>query len=249
MSGCVAILINKKSMTHVRNVEAFTRVVNFCTGYGGKYNPGHPNLRMDALTALVAAAHQSLEQVIAAKAHFDNEVNYRKQVFAQLPKLASSVLRTLEASGASEEKLKDARAFVQNLQGRVKPDSKEPVAETAEPVSKRSRLQLAYVSRADWFARLVEAVLGEPQYEAFEPLLSKAGLVQHLRHLQQLNRQVDEARVKWSQARLQRNEVLYRSGNSVARVMQAVKKYLRAIFGLNSEEYVQVKGIAFTKMT
>ena len=170
-------------------------------------------------------------------------------MLGQLPKLESSVLRTLEASGASEEKLKDARAFVQNLQGRVKPDSKEPVAETAEPVSKRSRLQLAYVSRADWFARLVEAVLGEPQYEAFEPLLSKAGLVQHLRHLQQLNRQVDEARVKWSQARLQRNEVLYRSGNSVARVMQAVKKYLRAIFGLNSEEYVQVKGIAFTKMT
>ncbi len=233
-------------MTHVRNVEAFTRTVTFCTGYGGKYNPGRPNLRLDALTALVAAAHQSLEHVIAAKAHFDNEVNYRKQVFAQLPKLASSILRTLEASGASAEKLADARTFVQNLQGRVKPVPKEPAVAAGETLEKRSRLQLAYVSRADWFARLVEAVQSEPQYEANEPPLSKAGLVQHVQHLQQLNQRVYEARVRWSNARVQRNEVLYRGSHSVAKVLQAIKKYLRAIFGLNSEEYAQVKNLKFT---
>ena len=32
-------------MSHIKNVDAYSRLVGLCTGYGGKYNPGQQNLQ------------------------------------------------------------------------------------------------------------------------------------------------------------------------------------------------------------
>jgi len=71
-------------MTHVKNAEAFSRLVDFCTGYGGTYNPGRQSLHIEVLVAQLSATRQAMQQVITAKAAFDNEVNFRKQVFDRL---------------------------------------------------------------------------------------------------------------------------------------------------------------------
>jgi hypothetical protein len=33
-------------MTHVKNAEAFAKIVDLCTGLGGIYNPGRQTLQM-----------------------------------------------------------------------------------------------------------------------------------------------------------------------------------------------------------
>ena len=105
-------------MTHVKTADAFSKLVGICTGYGGKYNPGRQNLRIESLSLQLNEVSLALERVKNAKTAYDNEVNRRKQRFDQLPRLASSILRTLEASGASTEKLDDARKFVQMITGK-----------------------------------------------------------------------------------------------------------------------------------
>lgn len=233
-------------MTHVKNAEAFSRLVDFCTGYGGRYNPGRQTLQIDTLITQLDVTRQALDQVIKAKAQYDNEVNTRKQVFDQLPRLTSSILRTLEASGATPEKLEDARAFVRQITGFT---TKKPVAPESVLPDKgtRSKLQLAYVSKADSFAKLVEAVSTEPLYQSNEAHLSVAGLMEKLAELNTLNREVSEARVVWSNARINRNNALYNQAQSVHKTVQAVRKYVRAIFGHDSEQYAQVKALSFTK--
>lgn len=240
----------KNNMTHVKNAEAFTRMVNFCTGYGGKYNPGRQNLRIESLSTQLETVRQVLEQVISTKTHYDNEVNRRKQAFDQLPRLVSSILRTLEASGASPEKLDDARQFVHQISGMV-PKSREPLpSDQAQGiVSKRSRLQLAYVSKADSFAKLVQSVISEPLYQAFEPELSPTGLVNKAQELNQLNQQVGDARQQWSNARINRELVMYGKGLSLYETAKAVRKYVRAIYGHDSGQYAQVKALQFVKLT
>ena len=96
-------------MTHVRNAESYSRIVDSCTGFGGKYNPGRPTLHIEALIAQRQQVNSTLANTISAKTLYDNQVNQRRQVFDQLPKLVASILRTLEASGASPEKVNDAR--------------------------------------------------------------------------------------------------------------------------------------------
>ncbi|HEY3429504.1 MAG TPA: hypothetical protein VGK39_02430, partial [Cyclobacteriaceae bacterium] len=158
--------------------------------------------------------------------------------------LASSVLRILEASGALPEKVEDARAFTRQITGFI---TRKPVDAHASEKEKRSILQLAYASRIDSFAKLVEAVSTEPLYQGNEEYLSVEGLKSKLALLNKLNQQVTDAHIAWSNARINRNYTLYQSTQSVYKVMQAVRKYLRAIFGLDSEQYAQVKALKFIK--
>jgi len=241
-------------MTHVRNAESYSRIVDSCTGFGGKYNPGRPTLRIEALIAQRQQVNSKLVNTISAKSLYDNQVNQRKQVFDQLPKLVASILRTLEASGASPEKLNDARAFAHQITG-FRKKSSAPIsaaAATAQPTDtpkgkSHSTLQLAYANKADAFAKLVNAIATEPLYLANEPVLSKSGLNDKLNELTALNRQVSEARVAWSNVRINRNDTMYNQSMSMYDTGLAVKKYVRAIFGPNSEQYAQIKNLIFTK--
>jgi hypothetical protein len=236
-------------MTHVKNAEAYARLVDFCTGYGGSYNPGRPTLRIEALLTKKQEVAEALATVISAKSSFDNAVNHRRQVFDWLPRLVSSIMRTLEASGASPEKLDDARMFARQLTGNVN-KNRPPVASTeAQPVEStgRSQLQLAYASKADWFAKLVKAVADEPLYQSNEPHLSVNGLNDKLSQLNALNQQVSAARVVWSNAMIERDKVLYSQSQSMYKTALAVKKYVRAIFGHDSGEFAQVKALSLTK--
>jgi hypothetical protein len=235
-------------MTTVKTMQALNELIGYCTGYEGKYNPGRPNLRIENLQVLKEQVRLVLEKVKETKVHFENEVNARKQVFDQLPALASSVMRLLEASGASEEKLADARMLIREIAGRklpVKPILKKEGATATEPTVKRSHLQLAYVSKADWFEKLVQTVAMEPLYLPNEATLTIAALNKRVEELHRLNQRVTEARVPWSNARMQRDELIRGKGESVVMIARAVKKYLRGIFGYKSPQYQQVKGIKF----
>jgi hypothetical protein len=247
-------------MTHVKNAEAFARLVDFCTGYGGTYNPGRPTLQIDALVEKKSKATNSLDNVIAAKTQYDNQVNYRKQKFDEIQSLAARVMRVLEASGASNEKLADARAYVQRING-TSPHTNAPAIVTATSVTTpadatgsaskkpRSQKQMSYASKAEAFAKLVSAVSTEPLYIANETALSADGLKSALTELNAANAQVSAAQVAWSQARVDRNSVLYHQDQSMYRTGLAVKKYVRAIYGPNSDQYGQLKSIVFTKPT
>jgi hypothetical protein len=232
-------------MNTIKNMQSFTRLIGYCTGYGGKYNPGRQTLQVEKLQAQLVAVRQALEEVKVTKVHFNNEVNARKQAFDELPKLAASVIRTLKSFGASEEMMADARLFFRNVTGRkatVKPIEK--AGEAVEPVPvKRSQLQLAFVNKVDWFAQLVHTASTLSSYQPNERELSIEGLNSKVVELQAFNQRVDEARVKWKSALLKRDKLMKGKDESVMMTTRAVKDYLGAIFGFSSPEYEQVKGI------
>ncbi len=243
------IIINQIYMTTVKTMQAFNELIGYCTGYGGKYNPGRQNLRIENLQVQMEAVRQVLEKVKETKVHFDNEVNARRQVFDQLPAHAARVMRTLEASGASAEKLADARGIIRELMGRMpgKTILKKMDEASAESSVKRSRFQLAFVSKADWFEKLVETVGTEPRYLSFDADLSVEGLKNKVAELHRLNHRVTDARVPWSNARVLRDELMWGKDDSIVEIARAIKRYLRGSFGYNSPQYEQVKGILITK--
>jgi len=236
-------------MTNVKTMQAFEKLLGVCTGYGGKYNPGRPNLRIESMSNQLEEVRQAMEQVKAARTAYDNQINRRKQRFHQLPRLVSSVMRTLEASGASAEKLEDARQYARMIRGKPS-TSRPPVpSEPAQEVkAKRSILQLAYVSMADSFSKLVQAVSSEPLYQPLEPEWKPDGLLAQWQELTQLNSSVELARTQWQASCIARNFVMYKKPMSMYETARAVKKYVRAVYGLDSEQYAQVKSIDFVNL-
>ena len=145
---------------NVKTVAAFEEFMGFCSGYGGSYNPGLPNLKLSALNELAVKARQALEDVNVAKSAWNIATNNREIAFAGLPKSVSSITYALAASGASEQTMKDARVILRQMTGRRK--SREPIAsgETTKPREKgRSFSQRGYESMTNHFARLVQGFI------------------------------------------------------------------------------------------
>ncbi|MFZ1806032.1 MAG: hypothetical protein WAU36_02360 [Cyclobacteriaceae bacterium] len=173
--------------------------------------------------------------------------NSREILFRKLPKLAASVILTLDASGAKAETLHDAKGFFRLLSGgRAKVKALQ--ADTEGEVKTGPRVaQLSYVSKADHFARLVQLAIASPNYMTNEPALTVQGLKATLKKLYSLNTEVVKVKVALSNARIARNQMLYTANESIYKSGRAARKYVRAIFGPNSEEFSQVRSLVFTK--
>ncbi|MCB0490221.1 MAG: hypothetical protein KDC99_17205 [Cyclobacteriaceae bacterium] len=235
-------------MTHVKNVEAFEGFVGSCTGFGDKYNPGLPKLRLDALSVLLVNARKALASVHEKKTDYDRVTNEREVFFRDIPRLAASVILTLDASGVKAETLHDAKGFYRLLLGRrAKVKALEPTPEGEMPARSPRVAQLSYESKTDHFARLVQLVSTSPNYAVNEPELSVPGLKATVKKMYSLNSAVVKARVALGNARITRNETLYSTDEAIYMVGRSARKYVRAIFGQNSEEFRQVRRFVFTK--
>ena len=236
-------------MTHINNLQAYHSLVGYCTGLGGKYNPGRQNLRLEALQAQLESVSQSLEQVKVTKVHFINEVNERRKVFALLPSIASNVLRTLGETGSTDEQIASARMMVKSILGQKLRMPLPAMGDklVTEP-ARRSPLQMSYWAKSDAFSQLVKLVASISTYQPTVPELSVKSLTMKMAELESINQRVSEARVKWSQAMSQRTEVMYADHDSACNRSKSVKNYLRIMLGSDSEQFDQVKRITFTKI-
>ena len=85
-----------------------------------------------------------------------------------------------------------------------------------------------------------------PGYHPNEPELTIEGLSSKVKKFQASNQRVVDAQVKWSNARMKRDKLTVGKEESMMMTSRAVKDYLGAIFGFNSLEYGQVKGITIS---
>ena len=236
-------------MSHIKNVHAFEKLLGYCTGYGGQYNPGQQNLQVEVLTTKMFNANKVIQDVIAAKTAYNNATNSREIAFRKLPKLCSRVLSLLKSGGASQLTVEDALAVLRKISGKQLVD-RLPVAtpsETEERGKKRSNGGFDYASRVSQFASLLEMVMNEPNYKALEPELSVQGLQSCLATLRELNNRVILAQVNLGEARNKRNALLYRDEGNVVGTALAIKQYVRGVFGYRSAEHMQVARLNFTK--
>jgi hypothetical protein len=246
-------------MSNVKNVEAFEKLLGLCSGYGG-YNPGKPNLTIQSLTNKLINAKQAVDDANVAKSNLDKESNSREIVFDALPRLASSIVYTLASSGASEQTLNDARFLLRQITGRRKDGGKAapvgtvPTAAPATAPSPQAEVSAvpkatppaSYASKANHFANLVKLVSAEANYQPNEPELQVAGLTSMAAELQQMNSTVIQAQSNWNSKRIARDKALY-TGDSLLKTSRSVQKYVRAAFGLRSQEYQKISKIVFTK--
>jgi hypothetical protein len=236
-------------MAHVKNVVSYSRLVDICTGYGGYYNPGHQNLQLSAMIALLGEAQSSLHMVTQKRNAFNQLINERASAFYGLEKLANQVVGTLIALQVPAATLADARFYSRLVGGRrAKPRPAVTLEDSqAEPPVVRSATQQSYVAKASNFHKLVQMVADLPGYVTNEPELQVPTLMQKAAMLQQLNEAVHRAQVAFKTAMLHRNRILYKGNDSVLARASAIKRYVRVVFGARSGQAAQLVPVSFTK--
>ncbi|MEZ4974547.1 MAG: hypothetical protein R2820_14635 [Cyclobacteriaceae bacterium] len=241
-------------MSHVKNVDGYSRLVDVCTGYGGRFNPGHSTLQLKAMRALLKEAQSSLHIVKQTKTDYNNVTNEREILFEEIRKRVTPILRMLKSSGATAQTMADANRYARLIQGRVKSRPPVPSAESDEQqesaeksIRQRLYTQQSFVSRAEHFGWLIQTVESQTGYQPNEPELQVGSLRVLLNEALASIDKVAKAYVAWANARIKRNKVLYTADDAMYGNAQAVKAYVSAVFGTQSEEYQELTRISFTK--
>jgi hypothetical protein len=245
---------NKNYMTTVINLQSFEKLMGVCTGYGGKYNPGRQNLRVENLSDMLKQAREKIQQVSVAKTNYEIAQNNRELAFAELRALASRILAELKSSGIQETTVDDAATMVRKIRGyhlTKKPTAAIPseARETSDkPVINRSRSGKKFGYITVDFEKLLQTLIAEPEYQPANPELQVSTLQEKLEALRSVNTTAVSASSSWSLARMARNDFFYVGRNSLHSTAMAVKQQVKATFGSRSEATALVSKIRFTKM-
>ncbi len=238
-------------MSHIKNAEAFGKLIGVCTGYAGGYNPGSPNLQLTSMNAMLGNARQALAEVYSAQTLVDNATNDREVAFKELRSRCTRIYNILKACGAHPLTLEDARFRIRKLYGSRLAESMQQVTDgTKEPVSKKRRSSgQDYISMTEHFAKLIETVSAEVNYAPNETELTVSVLGQLLSSLKKGNELVWQATTQLTTARNKRNNLMYRTDSNLYATAMAVKAYIRGAFGYGSAQYLEVVKIRFIKYT
>lgn len=157
--------------------------------------------------------------------------------------MATKIVNAFAVSGVDTLAVANAKTVNKKLQG----SSKKPASATTEtPTSTGiSTSQQSYDRLIDHFANLIEVLQQNTLYNPNESDLKVAALQAKLEELQTKNSNLINAYTQYSNAMIQRNQILYNPLAGIVQTTKEVKQYVKSIFGANSPQYKQVSGLEF----
>lgn len=235
---------------HAKNVANFATLITVVKGFKTAYNPSKPSIVLSALTILKTNADAVMADVNSKEGAYSSSIAAREVVFEPLSKLSTRIINALRATDASKAVINTAESLVRKLQGkRATPKKTTEELATLEgegtAVKQVSSSQMGFDNRIENFDRLIKLLVSIPEYAPNEEELMTATLNSYYQSLQAANTKAVEAETNLDNARIARNEVLYKASVGLFDTAAAVKLYVKSVFGATSAQYKQLSGLAF----
>ena len=197
-------------------------------------------------------AEKSLDAVKDAVQNLTPAINAREKIFEPLSQLVTRVINALDASGASDHIVKDARTLARKITGKRTSAKNSPLEEGVTSSEKTggksiSASQMSFDQRLDNFKELITLLSKEPLYKPNEPELSVKALTEYANNLKAKNTAVINAATPASNSRINRDKILYDKPAGLVDIAFEVKKYVKSAFKQSSPEYNQVSGLEFKR--
>ena len=215
-------------------------------------NPSKASIKLPALQTQATASKSAVSAVNAALSAHKNAVSAREVAFEPLSKLSTRVLNALKATDTSVNVDESAKTYARKIQGTratPKKTDEEKIALKAEGkiVNEVSSSQMSYDNRLDNLDKLIKLLASIPLYVPNEAELKVATLTTLYNDLKAKNTAVITATAPLSNARISRNDVLYKANTGIYDIAIDTKTYIKSLFGATSPQYNQVKGLKFTQ--
>jgi hypothetical protein len=169
-----------------------------------------------------------------------NAIAAREVAFKPISKLITRVFNTLKASDTTQEVDDQVHSLVRKIQG-VRATPKKNSTGIRRKSSKRNFQSTDELRQPDQnIDKLVKLLGSNEPYAPNEDELKVEILQNICNQLIELNAQVMNASTQLSNARIARNEILYKLDVGLTDTALAVKNYIKAVFGAPSPQYKQV---------
>ena len=238
---------------HAKNIANFDTLVIYATSYGAAYNPVRTSIKLAALQALATTGKASVAAVNAALPAYSNAIAAREVAFSPLSKLITRVLNAIKASDTTVNVDENARTIARKIQGiRATPkkseEAKKALAAEGKEINEVSSSQMSYDNRLDNLDKLIKLLTSIPLYAPNEAELKVAALTALYNDLKAKNAAVIAASAPLSNARIARNDIMYKDTTGMCDIAIDVKTYIKSLYGASSPQYKQVSGLKFTKV-
>jgi hypothetical protein len=244
---------NVNETGHVKNVANFEELISFTTGYGTAYNPTKTSIKSANLNLVLTNSRAAITSVNAALPSYKNAISAREAAFEPVGRFVTRVYNALLATDTSLQVHDNAKTLVRKIEGRrasKKLSVEEVAALTAQGqgITQVSASQMSYDNRLDNIDKLIKMLISVSLYAPNENDLKTAALTIWYNDLKTKNSAVLNAIAPLSNARLSRNDILYKESTGLVSVALDVKLYVKSLFGARSPQYKQVSGLKFTKV-
>jgi hypothetical protein len=238
---------------HAKNVANFGNLCSICTGYGTAYNPSRTTLSLGALNTMQFESQKSLNLVHSAFSVHKNALAAREVVFKSFSKFMTRIINALKASDSTLEIDEKVSGLVMKLQGKrvsakLTEEERQAQAAAGNEINEISSSQLSFDSRIDNLDKLITLLGTIPAYNPNETDLKIDSLKAYLEDLKAKNAAVIEAATALSNARIARNEMLYKVNTGMVDVAHDVKSYVKSVFGAGAPQFRQISGLEFRKI-
>ncbi|WP_296142813.1 hypothetical protein [uncultured Flavobacterium sp.] len=233
---------------HAKNSANFRKLIDFAIGFQQNYNPSKKPIHNRKARRKIRPSQLKLNSVASQNTLFNTAVNNRALLFKTNRPLATRIINALEASDVPELKIKDAKAFNRKLQGKRASKIETPLDPNTPAPLTISASQQSYDQQIQHFTGLHSILETEAGYDPNEEDLAETAIKSHINDMHRKNNDVSTAHVNVSNARLDRNRLLYDQENGLVKTAAGVKNYILSVFGANSPEYKLVSGLEFKTM-
>jgi len=237
---------------HAINVANFQTIIADVASYGANYNPSKDSLKPKELNHLLEAAKKAINGVNEAEPAYKLAVNDRDAAFKAISPLVTKIFNALKASDTTEQVKETAQSLVRKIQGRratpkKTEEEKKLAAEAGKEIVEISSSQMGYDNRIENFDKFIKLLSSIAQYTPNEEELKITTLTELIINLKAKNTAVTNTEVPLTNARIARNEVLYKSTNNLVDTALNIKTYIKSVYGTTSPQYKKISKIKFTK--
>ena len=235
---------------HAKNVAHFDELISSVLGYGNAFNPSKASIKVDALHSVSANSKNAIGVVSSLFPAYSNAVAAREAAFGPLSKYVTRALNALKATDTTVQVDESARTFARKIQGRRATPKKTEAEKKAKQeagteVTEISSSQMSYDSRLENFDKFIKLLTSVPEYTPNEEDLKIPALTAKYNELKAKNSAVIAAATPLSNARILRNDVLYKANTGLVDIALDTKTYIKSVFGAGSPQYKQVSKLEF----
>jgi len=228
------------------NLINFQTLVSRCTGYGTRYNPTNTRIQVASMETIGDNVVAAIQTITTTKPAWDNAINIRQTIFADMVKLSTRVINAFDATeNVTEKQVDDARTVIRKIRGERKskkidnPSSDDPIQISAS--------QRSFANQMLHFLELVGILSAEPTYNPNETELQVAQLQTYQNTMGDAMDAVINAQNPYLAALATRNNLMYAPTTGLVDVALEAKKYVKSVSSISKEEYNQISGIKFSR--
>lgn len=236
---------------HAKNVANFETLISSATAFGEAYNPSKETLKLPVLQTLLTAARFSLNGLHNAQSNYSNAVTAQEFAFSPLSKLITRVYSALKATDTTTLVDESAKTIVRKLQGKrasakLTDEEKKSLEAEGIQVNQISTSQMSYDNRLENLDRFISLLSSVGLYNPNEEDLKISSLTALSEELKSKKNDVVVTSIQLSNARMIRNEILYKPNTGLVDIAFDAKMYIKSVFGATSPQLKQVSKLKFT---